>query len=60
MSKQQVDQAKKRRREVEEALNQTIEDTIRRHGPTNALAWTGVTVGAFLLNLGLLVLVTGG
>lgn len=60
MSKKQVQNYERRRREIEDALNQTIEDTIRKAGPMNALAWGGVAGGAFLLNLGLLVLVTGG
>lgn len=60
MSQQQVTSAEQRRREIEEAVNQTIEDTIRTHGPINALAWLAVAVGGFLLNLGVLVWVTGG
>lgn len=48
------------RQEVEEALNGTLEDTIRHAGPANALAWLGVALGSFLINLLLLVLVTGG
>ena len=60
MSKRQVESFQRRRQELEDALNQTIEDTIRQDGPRNALAWLAVTLGAFLLNLGLLVLVSGG
>ena len=41
-------------------MNETIEDTIRSAGPENTIAWVAVTVGAFALNLLLLVLVTGG
>lgn len=48
------------RREIQKALDETIEETLRQAGPGNALAWLAVTGGAFLLNLGLLVLVTGG
>ncbi|MBW3612500.1 MAG: hypothetical protein KY392_01410 [Chloroflexi bacterium] len=60
MSHQQVTRFQQRRREIEEDLNQTIEDTIRTHGPINALAWLAVAGGGFLLNLGVLVWVTGG
>lgn len=60
MSDRQVTRTEQRRKEVEDELNQTIEDTIRTHGPMNALAWLLVAGGAFLLNLGLLVLVSGG
>lgn len=48
------------RRELEQALTETIEDTIRSAGPINSLAWVAVVVGSFLLNLLLLVLVGGG
>ena len=48
------------RRELERALTETIEETIRSAGPINSLAWVGVVVGSFLLNLLLLVVVAGG
>lgn len=60
MSKKQVERFEKRRKEIEDALNQTIEDTIRQAGPANAIAWFAVAGGAFLLNLLLLVVVSGG
>ena len=50
----------KSRRELEQAVNETIEETIRSAGPINSLAWAGVVVGSFLLNLLLLIVVAGG
>ena len=60
MSSAQVKSVQRHHKEVEKALDETIEDTIRNAGPTNALAWTGVTVGAFVLNLLVLVLISAG
>ncbi len=60
MTSAQTKNMEKRRKEVEKAVNETIEDTIRTAGPANAIAFLGVTLGAFVLNLLLLVLVTGG
>jgi hypothetical protein len=48
------------RDELQGALDQLLEEEIRSGLVPNTLAWIGVVVGAFLLNLGLLVLVTGG
>jgi hypothetical protein len=50
----------KNRRELEQAVNETIEETIRSAGPINSLAWVGVVAGSFLINLLLLVVVAGG
>jgi len=50
----------KNRRELEQAVNETIEETIRTAGPINSLAWVGVVIGSFILNLLLLVAVAGG
>jgi hypothetical protein len=55
-----TDQLERDRKELEESLNATIEDTIRSAGPVNTLAWLAVVAGAFALNLLLLVLLTGG
>jgi hypothetical protein len=60
MTSAQAKSAQKRRKEVEKAVNETIEDTIRSAGPANTIAWVAVTAGAFVLNLLVLVLVTGG
>ena len=51
---------KAKRKDLEDALNETIEDTMREAAVPNALAWIGVVVGAFLINLLLLVIVAGG
>ena len=60
MSSKIKQEMEENRRELEQAVNETIEETIRSAGPINSLAWTGVVVGSFLLNLLLLVLVAGG
>ena len=60
MTSAQAKSAEKRRKEIEKALNETIEDTIRSAGPANAAAWLAVTLGAFALNLLVLILVAGG
>lgn len=60
MTSAQTKSAEKRRKEVEKALNETIEDTIRSAGPANSIAWLAVAGGAFVLNLLVLVVVTGG
>ncbi len=60
MTSAQTKNMEKRRKEVEKAVNETIEETIRSAGPANTMAWIGVTLGAFVLNLLVLVLVTGG
>jgi hypothetical protein len=50
---------RRQRKEMEEALNGTIEDNIREQWLPNTVAWI-VTVGAaFLVNIGLLLLVAG-
>lgn len=60
LSKQQRDRLKAKRRELAHALNQTIEDTMRQAAVPNALAWIAVVAGAFVINLLLLVIVSGG
>ena len=53
------DTLKRQREEMQAALDATIEDNIRASWLPNTLAWI-VTVGAaFVVNLGLLVLLTG-
>ena len=51
---------KEDRQKIAKAVDETIEDTIRQAWLPNTAAWIGVVVGAFVLNLLLLVLVTGG
>lgn len=60
MSSKAFKSVEQHHKEVEQALNETIEDTIRTAGPANALAWTAVTLGAFVLNLLVLMLIAGG
>ena len=53
------DTLKRQREEMRAALDATIEDTIREAWLPNTLAWI-VTVGAaFLINIGLLLLLAG-
>ena len=52
--------AEERKREIEDAVNRMIEDTIRESGPINTLAWLAVVGGGFVLNLLLLLLISGG
>jgi hypothetical protein len=59
MTSAQTKSMEKRRKEVEQAVNETIEETIRSAGPANTIAWIGVTLGAFVLNLLVLVRVAG-
>lgn len=46
--------------DVQPALDHVIDETMREKGLMNALAMAGVVIGAFVLNLLILVLVTGG
>jgi hypothetical protein len=48
------------RKESEADLEGIIEDEIRESIALNSLAWVGVVVGAFVINLLLLVAITGG
>ena len=59
-AREQLDAQEKYRKEMQGALEKMIEDTIRSSALPNTLAWVGVVLGSFLVNLGLLVLVTGG
>ena len=51
---------RRQRREMEEALNATIEDTIREAALPNTVAWVATVGIAFVINLLLLMLVSGG
>jgi hypothetical protein len=46
-------------RKLEQALNETLEETIRTAWLPNTAAWLGVVVGGFLLNLVILVAIAG-
>ncbi len=60
MSDQETKELEQEKKQREKALNETIEETIRQAWLPNTLAWVGVALGAFALNLLLLILVTGG
>lgn len=47
------------RRERQKRVEQMLAQDMRRHAPGNATYWLVVVLGAFLLNLLLLVLVAG-
>jgi hypothetical protein len=48
------------RRELQQSLDETLEASIREAWLLNTAVWLGVTLGAFALNLLVLVVVTGG
>jgi hypothetical protein len=50
----------KDRNALQQALDETIEDTIRQAWLPNTVGWLAVVLGAFALNLLVLVAVTGG
>ena len=60
MSKKQREILEKHRKEFEETLNETIVDTIRRSALPNTMAFVGVVVVSFVINLLMLMAVTGG
>lgn len=60
MSKKQREILKKHRKEFEETLNETIVDDIRQSALPNTLAFAGVVVVSFVINLLVLMAVTGG
>lgn len=60
MSKKRREMMEKRRSELQETLDETIVDTIKQYGPANSLAWLGVVLGSFAINLLVLLLITGG
>jgi hypothetical protein len=60
MSDQETKELEQEKKQREKALNETIEETIRQAWLPNTLAWVGVALGAFALNLLLLILVAGG
>lgn len=60
MKKQDYLDAEKRyRNEVQPALDEMIEDSIRSQALPNALAMAGVIIGAFIINLLFLLAVAG-
>ena len=60
MSESLRDAVERFRSEHERELTQIIEDEIRQSIAPNALAWLAVVVGAFVINLLLLMAIAGG
>jgi hypothetical protein len=52
--------AEERKKEIEGEVNQMIEDTIKESWAPNTLAFLAVVVGSFVLNLLVLLLISGG
>jgi hypothetical protein len=59
-TKQYLDAESRYRKEMEQALDSLIDDTMRRSALPNALAMVGVIAFGFLASLGILIVVTGG
>ena len=60
MTKPTGKRAEERKKEIEGEVNQMIEDTIKESWAPNTLAFLGVVVGSFVLNLLVLLLISGG
>ena len=60
MTKPTGKRAEERKKEIEGEVNQMIEDTIRESWGPNTLAFLAVVVGSFVLNLLVLLLISGG
>jgi hypothetical protein len=60
MTKPTGKRAEERKKEIEGEVNQMIEDTIKESWTPNTLAFLAVVVGSFVLNLLVLVLISGG
>ena len=60
MTKPTGKRAEERNKEIEGEVNQMIEDTIKESWTPNTLAFLAVVVGSFVLNLLVLVLISGG
>jgi hypothetical protein len=60
MTSELTKELEREKKELEHALNETIENTFKQAWLPNTLAWVIVALGGFLLNLLLLILVTGG
>jgi len=59
MTQESAKRTKERREKIRHQLDELVEDTIREQWLPNTLAWI-VTVGAaFLINIGLLLVVAG-
>jgi hypothetical protein len=60
MSSTLIRDLEKDRKALQQALDETIEDTIRQAWLPSTVGWLAVVLGAFALNLLVLVAVTGG
>jgi hypothetical protein len=60
MSSTLIRDLEKDRKALQQALDETIEDTIRQAWLPNTVGWLAVVLGAFALNLLVLMAVTGG
>ena len=60
MTKPTGKRAEERKKEIEGEVNQIIEDTIKESWAPNTVAFLAVVVGSFVLNLLVLLLISGG
>jgi hypothetical protein len=60
MSKAIEQELDQERRELQRSLDRTLEKDIREAWRTNTAVWLAVTLGAFALNLLVLILLAGG
>jgi hypothetical protein len=60
VAKEQNAELERQRKELEEALDEQIIDTMRTAALPNAIAWVAVVVGAFAINLLVLLAISGG
>ena len=60
MTKPTGKRAEERKKEIEGEVNQMIEDTMEESWAPNTLAFLAVVVGSFVLNLLVLLLISGG
>ncbi len=50
----------RQRKELDEALNEQIIETMRKAALPNAAAWAVVVIGSFVINLVVLIAISGG
>lgn len=60
MTKPTGKRAEERKKEIKGEVNQMIEDTIKDSWAPNTLAFLAVVLGSFVLNLLVLLLISGG
>jgi hypothetical protein len=59
-AKEQNAELDRQRKELEEALDEQIIETMRTAALPNAIAWVAVVIGSFAINLLLLMAISGG